>query len=815
MTKNKQLLVLTLLLFISGITALIFQTLWVKQLGIVIGVDIYSTSIVISGFFTGLGVGNYYLGKYIERSSNPLKVYFNLEILTAISSAVISLLLFYTESTYVQIEAVIGKLAYIIPWLLIALPAFFMSGTFLALIKYYNPSKNKSGKSIGYLYGANTAGAILGALSTPFIVIPIFGVVGAGLFTACINLLLGAYVYFFMLNKDTPLSTDTSKNSKNSGFHIGYILYGITGFIGISQEILWGQIIVQFQNTRTYAFATMLAIYLLGLALGNLIMGKYVDKIKNLWKTFGLLTFGSIFCTLFSIGILGSWTLEYQVEFGNSIYDLYSSKGAMMMGRFLFISSFFILIPTTFMGAIFPVITQLVSKGNHLSEVSGKLLAWNTIGGVLGSLVTGFILFPTLGVIYTLFLLLALSIGVSFAAFYQTSSTKKYAPSFALGLLFIAFIPNTKFIDLLLEKETGDIVYFKEGIGNTVAVIEQGEGDRIFRRLYIQGVSNTGDVFPSLRYMRLQSFIPLITFNGKPKSALVVGLGTGITAGALLKFPELEERAVVELLPEVVEATNKFVGNYQLAQDENINIFVDDGRHKLMKETRTYDLITLEPPPPTAVGVNNLYSKDFYELCRSRLTTNGMMAQWWPITTQTVAASESLVKAILEVFPYANLWTTEMHEMLIIGSMQPLTLDLELIRKRLAYPDVKKALNEVGIHNEAQFLSTYVMGRGGLHVFSRNAEPVSDNHPILEYDGWVNKSILTEILPQLLDAQENIPNLSEGLKNEVDYERENLHRFYYAGMASYVGRRDVWSMLLTDLYKYDDKNAYYNWYDPK
>ncbi|AZQ61150.1 spermidine synthase [Flammeovirga pectinis] len=815
MTKNKQLLVFTLLLFISGITALIFQTLWVKQLGIVIGVDIYSTSIVISGFFTGLGAGNYYLGKYIQRSDNPLRVYCNLEILTAISSAIISLLLFYTESTYVQIEAIIGKFAYLLPWVLIAIPAFFMSGTFLALIKYYNPSKETSGKSIGYLYGANTAGAILGALSTPFIIIPFFGVVGAGLFTASINLCLGGYVYFFMINKEEKVERQKHEQPTSIGFHIGYILYGFIGFVGISQEILWGQIIVQFQNTRTYAFATMLAIYLLGLAVGNFVMGKYIHRIKNLWKSFGLLTFGSIFCTLLSIAVLGNWTLEYQVEFGNTLFGIFSSKGAMMMGRFLFISSFFILVPTTLMGAIFPVITQLVSNGNQLSEVSGKLLAWNTFGGVLGSAITGFILFPTLGVIYTLFLLLILSIGVAFVAFYQTKSTKKYAPSFALGLLFIAFIPNTKFIDLLLEKETGEIIYFKEGIGNTVAVIEQGQGDRIFRRLYIQGVSNTGDVFPSLRYMRLQSFIPLITFNGTPKSALVVGLGTGITAGSLLKFPELEERAVVELLPEVVEATNKFVGNYQLAQSKNINIYVDDGRHKLMKEVRTYDLITLEPPPPTAVGVNNLYSKDFYELCKSRLTENGMMAQWWPITTQTVGASESLVKAILEVFPYANLWTTEMHEMLIIGSMQPLTLDLELIRKRLAYPDVKKALNEVGIHNEAQFLSTYVMDRGGLNVFSRNAEPVTDNHPILEYDGWVKKSVLTEILPQLLDAQEDIPNLPSDLKKEIDYERENLHRFYYAGMASYVGRRDVWSMLLTDLYKFDDKNAYYNWYDPK
>ncbi|WP_281613170.1 fused MFS/spermidine synthase [Flammeovirga sp. SubArs3] len=807
-------ILLSLLLFLSGITSLLFQTLWVKQLGIVIGVDIYSTSIVISGFFTGLGIGNYILGKYVEKNNSPLLCYAIFEIVTAFLGVTISLLLFYGETTYIQMEHTLGAFAYMIPWFLISLPAFFMGGTFLALLKYSKPSEENTGKRIGYLYGSNTAGAIVGTLSTPFLIIPIFGVIGAAIFAGFINLLLSAFTIFLFLKtkKETYIKATHAPLGK---FHIGYLLYCLAGFIGLSQEILWGQIVVQFQNTRTYAFATMLGVFLLGLAIGNFIAGRYVNKIKNLWFAFGTITLSGLFVTLLSVLFIDQNIITIQEQFGNYMYSVFDTKGALMMGRFLFISCYFILLPTICMGALFPIISVIISDGKNISENSGKLLAWNTFGGVLGSFITGFILFPTLGTIYSLFLLFILSLGVSFVAFYQVESLRKFTPSLILFLSIVFFIPKTKFIDLLLQKEGGNIVFFQEGIGHTVAVVEEGDDTRKFNRLYIQGVSNTGDVFPSLRYMRLQSLIPLITFNGKPESALVVGLGTGITAGALLQFPELKERRVVELLPEVVEATKYFNGNYQLSENKAIEILVQDGRHLLMKEDRVYDLITLEPPPPTAIGVNNLYSKDFYQLCKKRLSKNGMMAQWWPITTQTEEASASMVRAILDVFPYANLWTTEMHEMLVIGSMQPLNIDLEQIRKRLAYPEVKQALDEIGIHNEAQFLSTYVMGRNGLHVFSRNAAPVTDNHPILEYDGWVKKSVITDILPRLLDQQEDLSILPESLQKEIAYERENLHRFYYAGLASYIGRRDVWSMLLTDLYEHDNSNNYYNWYNPE
>ena len=175
-------------------------------------------------------------------------------------------------------------------------------------------------------------------------------------------------------------------------------------------------------------------------------------------------------------------------------------------------------------------------------------------------------------------------------------------------------------------------------------MLEQGGPRGSFRRLYVDGVSNSGDTLPSLRYMRLQALLPLLIHRAAPRKALVVGLGTGITAGALLAYPGLERREAVELLPAVERAAALFEGNYGAASDARLRVRIGDGRREIRRDPELWDLITLEPPPPSAAGVVNLYSTDFYLLCRERLAPGGLMSQWWPLPTQNDEASRSLVR---------------------------------------------------------------------------------------------------------------------------------------------------------------------------
>src|SRR5215510_13315416 len=231
---------------------------------------------------------------------------------------------------------------------------------------------------------------------------------------------------------------------------------------------------------------------------------------------------------------------------------------------------------------------------------------------------------------------------------------------------------------------------------------------------------------PSRRYMRLQALLPLIIHSGEPRTALVIGLGTGITAGALLRYPGLQHRICVELLPSVVRAAPLFEGNFGAASDPRIEIRLRDGRRELLRSPERYDVITLEPPPPTAAGVVNLYSSDFYRAAASRLNPRGLLAQWWPLAAQNDEDSRSLVRIFLDVFPHASLWTTELHEMLLLGSGEPIELDAERIGARFAEPTVAAALGEVGIATPAALLATWVAGRDGLVRYAADALPVTD-----------------------------------------------------------------------------------------
>jgi spermidine synthase len=431
---------------------------------------------------------------------------------------------------------------------------------------------------------------------------------------------------------------------------------------------------------------------------------------------------------------------------------------------------------------------------------------------VIASLLFGFWVIPQLGLISAIAIVTSLLCAIATAALLY-SKAKPYAVVAYIGVAAAAImLPSDKFAQLLVKQEGGELLYFSEGIGNTVAVIEQGEGERQFRRLYIEGISNTGDVMASLRYMRLQSYIPLLVFNGEPKSALVIGMGTGITSGALLNYPTLAKRAVVELLPEVVEATQHFKGNYDIFNQQGLSISTGDGRHQLLRDPQRYDLITLEPPPPTAAGVNNLYSSDFYRLCKTRLTDNGMVAQWWPISTQSLEASRSLVRSMLDNFTYVTLWTTELHEMLLIGSMQPMPVNIDAIKKTMAYPPLAESLKEIGINSPAALLATYMMGNKGLENFAGDARPITDNFPRLEYDRWTSKRVILEILPKLLSQQRQLPEIHGGLKKDYRFEQEKLHAFYYAGLSIYSGDRDTWQEMMKRLYRADSSNAYYNWF---
>jgi spermidine synthase len=365
-------------------------------------------------------------------------------------------------------------------------------------------------------------------------------------------------------------------------------------------------------------------------------------------------------------------------------------------------------------------------------------------------------LIPLLGLVRTLGLLALVAATIGYLAVRKGHGVAKGRRQavVALGLVCVAvavLTPVDKLASLLPSARNGTLAFYEEGRGGTVAVVTQGRGENTFHRLYIQGVSNTGDAMPSLRYMRIQALLPLLIHNGEPRSTLVIGFGTGITAGAMLRYPGLEHRVVAELLPSVVKAAPLFKGNFNAASDPGVDVRLRDGRQELLRSAQTYDVITLEPPPPSAAGVVNLYSRDFYQLAASRLQDQGIVAQWLPLPTQNIDDSRSLVRSFLDVFPHASLWTSEFHEMLLVGSMKPMQLDAAKITARFQQDSVRNTLQDVGIGSAAALLATWVTDRTGLERFAADAPAVTDDQPRIEYAPWVRSKEITRVLPALLD----------------------------------------------------------------
>jgi len=812
----------TLLLFFSGAAALIYQVLWIRQLSLVVGVEVYSITIAVSAFFAGLALGSALIGGLADRWRRPLLLYFLLETGIALAGVTATILLSHAAGPFVAIQLRAGLLAWALPFLLVAIPAFLMGGTLPIAVRALAPRSGQIAWTGGWVYAANTAGGIAGALLSSLVLLSWLGVHGTALAAAVCNLAAAALAVVLdrsVAAGNGAASPNASADSSSVQSRIALVLYGIAGGIALGYEVVWSQAMTQFLSTRVFAFSVVLATYLAGLVIGSALYARFDYRIRDPWGIFGLLISTAGLLALLEIAVLNLWQLRFQFEAGRLAFAVTGSEFTRMCTQFAIAALGIVFLPTLLLGAAFPAVLRLAAGTRCAGRDVGSVLALNTAGGIAGTLLTGFVLIPLLGIVHTLSVLAiaAALVGALAVLLGTTVSRRMQWVVLALGLVAVATglaTPADRLAQLLLTtRGGGELIFYQEGRGATVAVAQQGSGDNVFRRLYIQGVSNSGDAMPSLRYMRLQAMLPLMIHRRDARSVLVIGFGTGITAGAVLHYPQLQWRVCVELLPAVVRAGDLFPENYKSGSDPRMQIRIGDGRQELMRSAERYDIITLEPPPPSAEGVVNLYSTDFYRLASRRLERDGLFAQWLPLATQNDEDTRSLVRSFLDIFPYATLWSTEMHEMLLIGSYLPIELDADRISARFMQSGVSTALQAVGIASPADLLATWVTGRKGLERYAADASPVTDDRPRIEYAPWVRPTEITRTLPNLLALRSDLPltGANDALRGEIASKRQGLLDFYAAGIAAYNGDRKSWSDATQRVLAADGKNPYYRW----
>lgn len=804
-----------LLLVVSGAAGLIYQLLWAKQLSLVVGADVFAVTTAVSAFFAGLAIGGWLLGRWADRWERPGLLYGGLETGIAVLGVGSTLVLATASGWWARLEAAAGWLAWLVPFALVGLPALLMGGTVPVLTRMIVPTGAWVAAAGGRLYAANTAGAILGTLATPFLLIPWLGVMGSSLAAALLNLLAAVVALGLLRGRQSRTQTPPATRQP---VWLALALYALAGGVALGYEVVWTHAIVQWTGTRPFGFAIVLATYLTALTLGSALGARAVTRLVHPWGWFGGLIAAAGLVALLEMAVLGAWLTPLQVQAATWAFGLTGSEAMAMSARFATAALCVVFLPTLMLGAAFPIALRLASGPGHPGRDTGRVLGLNTAGGITGTLLTGFVLVPTLGVERALAVLALVAAAIGAVAVLQHRQVQPILRfgtlAFAVVAVVLAFaLPPDLLARQLARVHRGELVFHEASAGGSVVVISQREGPNGFRRLYIQGVSNSGNSLPSTRYMRLQALLPLIVHRGEPRSALVIGLGTGITAGALLRYPSLETRVAAELLPAVVHGASHFSGNFDAVSDPALEIRLADGRRELAGSDQRYDLITLEPPPPSAAGVVNLYSRDFYRLATQRLQQDGLFAQWLPLATQTDSDTRSLVRSFLDVFPYATLWTTELHEMLLIGSLTPIELDAERIQQRFGQPDVAAALAEVGVMSAADLVATWVSDRAGLEHYAGDAPAVTDDRPRIEYGPWVLPGDFPLTLTQVFGMRGEPPltNADAAFQDRVATARDALLSFYQAGLSAYQGDREGWGRIMRYVFEVEPDNPYYRW----
>ncbi|UCC52840.1 MAG: fused MFS/spermidine synthase, partial [Anaerolineaceae bacterium] len=391
-----------ILLFVSGAAALVYQTLWVKQLGLVVGVDVYAVTTTVSAFFTGLALGGAFFGRRADRMTRPLLMIVGLEIGIAVLGLGGTLALAHSPRAFVTLRAAAGLLAWALPFVLIGLPAFLMGGTLPTFLRAIAPKDQTVGRASGFLYAANTFGAIAGTLAVPFFLVPALGISGAALAAAACNLLIAVVALVASRRYISRPALSAMRSPLKLDARLALGLYALAGGVALGYEVVWSQAIVPFISSRAYAFAVMLATYLTGLVLGSFLYARFADRTRRPWLVFGLLVSGAGASALLIFAGIGPGLLHMQDAIGKAVYSLAASNMLANSARFAFTATVILLVPTILLGAAFPAAARLAAGAAHIGRDIGAVAALNMAGGIAGTFLTGFLLVPVMGLVRTL-----------------------------------------------------------------------------------------------------------------------------------------------------------------------------------------------------------------------------------------------------------------------------------------------------------------------------------------------------------------------------------------------------------------------------
>ena len=789
--------------------------------GLVFGNTVFATSTVLAVFMGGLALGSYYLGRMADGQENILRFYGNLEAGIGLFAFLIPTLLHLLNSVYIEIfklfpeNAIIFALVrFVFATLILIIPTTLMGGTLPVLSKYFARQPKQLGRSIGNLYSVNTFGAVTGTFFAGFFLIEKLGVKETIYLAGFINLFIAISIFWIGATKSAKeevsieAAIDSPPKKKRSSVpnfqKIIVIGMFLSGTAALAYEVLWNRLLVFLLTASTYAFTIMLLSFLVGIAFGSWLMARVVDRLRNplLWfagleGALGIFGFFSMIILGKSVGIF-DWAVH--------------SVGVLLWWRWnlvqLFVALVVMLLPTTLMGATFPLAVRIFTR--KIASVGGDvgiIYSANTLGGVLGSILAGFILVPILGTQNSLMLIAAVNFSVALLIVFQPlreTHTLRWAFLGMAAILYVGallWIPKNLFLSVFnISHKNSKIIYYDEGITSTVTVHEYSGGNR---SIYTNNVQVAGTDFDMRTTQILQGHIPLL-LQPKPKRVMQVGFGTGETGHIVSLYP-VQQIEGVEISPEVIKAAVYFESlNRGIFRNPIFHKVIMDGRNYAMLTRKVYDIIMNDSIHPNVSNNASLYTVDYFRYCRSKLADDGIMSSWFPLFGLPLRDFKIIIKSFQTVFPHCSVWignNCRNRHALLVGWKKdaPLQIDYTLMKKKLANPEIKASLDEIHMGDVFSILDAFVLDEKAIAAFTAGVPVNTDDHPILEFEAprvqGSDEAVWAKNLESTLAYRTPVAPLVKNIKasgDNPDTVREILDRFYMA--SSYIWKGQIQSL---------------------
>ncbi len=779
------------LFFASGAAALIYQVLWLKELGLLFGVTAYAAATTLAAFFLGLSAGSLAWGRRAERLRRPLRAYAWLEVGIALAALLYFLLLDAYRWLYPALFAAAGDrpalllgAKFLLAMGVLFPPAFFMGGTLPVMGQYLIRRAEELGRTATVLYAVNTFGAAAGALAAGFFLPRLLGFRASYLLAIAINLGVAAIAgWWSRVEAAAPAPaaprTAEAAGSAPAGRIAGWLLWLLafaSGALTLALEVLWTRMFSQVLQNSVYTFAIILTIFLVALALGS-VVAHWLCRV-------GATPGRAVFALLTASGLLvGLTPLAFYRLSGGLQYlgaDLgWASYVAAAFGR----AALVLLLPGIVIGSVFPYLMKLAeARMSSAGRTIGQLAGVNTLAAILGSLAAGFVMLDLLG-LWTSIRAVALAyLALALVALLGIGGGRRrlLAALPAAGIVTLVLVPGwAGLADVRLEPGSGErVAGLWEGAHGTVAVIER-DGDLRLKvnNSYLLGTSG------SAVNERLQAWLPL-ALHPRPRSVFFLGMGTGITAGAALAFP-VEWVTVCELNADVVEAARTHFGpyTYGLFEDPRVELLAEDGRSFLAGTERRYDLVIADLFLTYKAGVGSLYTLEHFRTIRERLEPGGLFVQWLPLFDLSHREFGIIARTMLEVFPQVTAWRRSASPrypvLALVGKVDPAPLDAAGLARGLRRLADRGALAAdvwiVGIPLAA-YVGNLSAASGLFEPFPLSTDdrrPLEYLAPITERDSKGSRTL--EVL-----AWQPLAAFSERLLSEVPPARDP----YLAGIAA-------------------------------